>query len=81
MNNGGMMMSHQGLSWILMKAVGFSTDQWDRVLDPLNGHGPINEEQFRRIRERIRRKSHMHEPGSFHKTGAVDDFMTNTAPE
>ena len=30
---GGLAMTHQGLAWVLMRASGISTEQWDRVLD------------------------------------------------
>jgi hypothetical protein len=78
--NGGMLMTTQGLAWILMKAVGLSTEQWDRVLDTIGGHMPLTEEEFQRICDRVRRMGHMQEPGAFQKTGAGDGFFTEQNP-
>ncbi|CAE7212919.1 unnamed protein product [Symbiodinium sp. CCMP2456] len=61
---GGLGVNHQGLSWLLLKAVGVSVDQLDRLLQPLNGNLPQDEAQLLQLLERIRRQGHLFE-GSY----------------
>ena len=68
---GGMAMTHQGLGWLLMRAIGLSIDQRDRVTDVLGGRMPENEYEFQRICDRLRRLGHSQEPGSHMRAGAA----------
>eukprot|EP00439_Symbiodinium_sp_Y106_P051016 s1351_g6.t1 len=61
---GGLGVNHQGLAWLLLKAVGVSVDQLDRLLQPLNGNLPQDEAQLLQLLERIRRQGHLFE-GSY----------------
>ena len=61
---GGLGVNHQGLAWLLLKAVGVSVDQLDRLLQPLNGNLPQDEAQLAQLLERIRRQGHLFE-GSY----------------
>ena len=75
MTRGGMGMTHEGLTWILMKAVGLNPDQWDRCLDQLQGRMPNNDYEFNLVCERLRRYGHLHEPNSFMRRGAPNDYF------
>ena len=75
---GGMAMTHQGLGWLLMRAIGLSIDQWDRVTDVLGGRMPENEFEFQRICDRLRRLGHSQEPGSHMRAGAARDYFGDT---
>ena len=75
MTRGGMGMTYEGLTWILMKAVGLNADQWDRCLDQLQGRMPNNDYEFNLVCERLRRYGHLHEPNSFMRKGAPNDYF------
>ena len=70
---GRLAMTHQGLGWVLMRACGITTEQWDRILDVNQGQMPRNEEELQRIGVRLRRMGHLYENGSHMKHGAPND--------
>ena len=79
----GLGVNHQGLSWILLKAVGVSVEQLDRLLQPLNGNLPQDEQQFVALLERLRRQGHLYEGSMRHPTqqaGAGDPGMYHFYP-
>ena len=78
-------------SWLLLKALGLSADFWDRLLQPLGGNLPTDENQLQQLIERIRRQGHLFEGGmrtpahTQHQGGTGDpgayaDFPTFNAP-
>ena len=77
---GGLAMTHQGLGWVLMRACGISTEQWDRILDVNQGQMPRNEEELQRIGDRLRRMGHLYENGGHMKHGAPNDYFTDGPP-
>ena len=76
MTRGGMAMTYEGLTWILMRSVGLNADQWDRSLDQLQGRMPNNEYEFNMVCERLRRLGHLHEPNSHTRFGAPTDYFS-----
>ena len=77
-HRGGMAMTHQGLGWLLMRAIGLSVDQWDRSTDVLGGRMPENEYEVQRICDKLRRLGHSQEPGSHMRAGAARDYFGDT---
>jgi hypothetical protein len=75
MTSGGMGMAYEGLTWILMKTVGLNPDRLDRCLDQLQGRMPNNDYECNLICERLRRYGHLHEPNSFTRRGAPNDYF------
>ena len=78
-------------SWLLLKALGLSADFWDRLLQPLGGNLPTDENQLQQLIESIRRQGHLFEGGmrtpahTQHQGGTGDpgayaDFPTFNAP-
>ena len=72
---GGLGLNHQGLAWLLLRALGVTADQLDRLLQPTNGNLPQNEAQLLALLERVRRQGHIYE-GSLrhpsHQAGVGD---------
>ena len=64
---GGMGMTAQGMSWLLLRGLRLNPDMWDRVLTPLDGQLPQNEVQFTQLLERVRRVGRLHEGGYHHQ--------------
>ena len=58
---GGLGLNHQGLAWLLLRALSVTADQLDRLLQPLNGNLPQDEAQLLALLERIRRQGHIYE--------------------
>ena len=56
---GQMQVSIQGLTWILLRAIGCSEQQLITLLQPLNGQLPGTLQQYRELMLRIRRMSHI----------------------
>ena len=54
---GQMQVSIQGLTWILLRAVGYTEQQLITLLQPLNGQLPNTLQQYRELLLRIRRMS------------------------
>ena len=77
MTRGGMGMTYEGLTWILMRSVGLNADQWDRCLDQLQGRMPTNDYEFNLVCDRLRRYGHLHEHNSFMRGGAPTDYFSN----
>jgi hypothetical protein len=61
---GGRVMTHAGMAWLLMRAIGFTLDHWDSVTDVGGGRMPQNKREFQRCCERMRRMGHAQEPDS-----------------
>eukprot|EP00435_Cladocopium_sp_Y103_P061697 s677_g23.t1 len=80
-----------GLTWLLLQSLGVSTVAWDRLLAPIGGQMPQNED-FGGLLERIRRLFHLKEgrmqhgaaqgamgdPGNFHTT---EGFFPTFVPD
>ena len=72
---GGLGVNPQGLSWLLLRALGVNADQLDRLLQPLNGNLPNDEPELTQLLERIRRQGHLYEGAMRHpnqQAGAGD---------
>ena len=63
---GGLGMTFQGMSWLLLRGLRLNPDSWDRVLTPLDGQLPQDEQQFNQLIERIRRVGRLHDGGYYH---------------
>ena len=63
---GRLMVSWEGLSWMLVKAVGISDNQLVQILQPYQGVLPGNQSQFSQLRLSLRRMGHILEnyPGN-----------------
>ena len=76
---GGMGMTVQGMSWLLLRGLRINPEMWDRVLTPLDGQLPQNEAQFNQLVERVRRVGRLYEGGYHHQhrqgaTGHVGEY-------
>ena len=65
---GGLGVNPNGLSWLLLRALGLNADLVDRLLQPLNGQLPQTDLQLQQLLERIRRQGHLFEGGMRHST-------------
>ena len=72
----GFAINVTGLSWLLLQALQLSSESWDRLLSPLGGNMPNNEQEFGELTERVRRLFHLKEgrfAGASHQQGAMGD--------
>ena len=79
----GLGVNHQGLAWLLLRAVGVNVEQMERLLQPRNGNLPGDDAQFNALLERIRRQGHLYEGGMRHPTqqaGTGDPGMYHFYP-
>ena len=58
---GQMNMSIQGLTWILLRAIGMSENDFINLLQPLQGQMPSTAQEYRELLLRIRRMAHIRE--------------------
>ena len=65
---GGLGVNPSGLSWLLLRALGLSADLVDRLLQPLGGQLPQDDNQLAQLLDRIRRQGHLYEGGMRHGT-------------
>ena len=83
-NRAGMAVNYNGLSWILLNALGIGPDQWDRLLFHNDGRLPENQDEFNLLTDRIRRTGHLHEGNMFHRgqgaTGDTGQYFQQTEP-
>ena len=59
-------MNHNGLAWLLLRALNVNADYLDRLLQPLGGQLPQNDQQMSQLLDRIRRQGHLFEGGFRH---------------
>ena len=72
----GFAINVTGLSWLLLQSLQLSSESWDRLLSPLGGNMPNNEQEFGELTERVRRLFHLKEgrfAGASHQQGAMGD--------
>ena len=76
---GGFAMNAATMSYILLNGLRLRPEQWDRMLLPLDGEMPVNDQQFQQLFERLRRVGRMNEgafmpPNRQGATGEVGAF-------
>jgi len=72
---GGFAMGAPSLAYLLLNGLRLRSEQWERVLLPLDGQLPMTEQQFNQLLDRLRRVGRMAE-GQFqppHRQGATGD--------
>ena len=79
---GGAVVSIQGISWLLLRAIGISDNQLIQLLSPFQGLFPATEAEFTQLKTSLRRMGHVLEraPGNiregFRQTPGQSAFLT-----
>ena len=70
---GGLQMNASGMAWLLMRALSLPAELVDRLLAPLGGRLPQQEDELQELMGRIRRQGHLYEARPTGRQGATGD--------